>query len=108
MFYNVFVLKSKVQGGDHDMQKPVDVICQHCADGSIIPIKIRVQDDEQVYNVYNIKSYTAITSDKIMLPSEVMITTDLMRYDCKIEVFGIQKRIVLHYSKSRVQWYVYF
>ena len=108
MFYNVFVLKSKVQGGDHDTQKPVDVICQHCADGSIIPIKIRVQDDEQVYNVYNIKSYTAITSDKIMLPSEVMITTDLMRYDCKIEVFGIQKRIVLHYSKSRVKWYVYF
>ena len=90
------------------MQKPVDVICQHCADGSIIPIKIRVQDDEQVYNVYNIKSYTAITSDKIMLPSEVMITTDLMRYDSKIEVFGIQNRIVIHYSKSRVKWYVYF
>ncbi len=90
------------------MQRPVDVICQHCTDGSIIPIKIRVQDDEQVYNVYRIKSYSVIASERLMLPSEVIVTTDLLRFDCRIDVLGMQRRIILHYSKSKVKWYVCF
>ena len=86
----------------------IDVICQNCKDGSIIPIKIRVQDDEQVNNVYIIKSYKEIISDKVMLPNETIITSNIRRYDCKIEVFGIMKRIMLHYNKSQVKWYIYF
>lgn len=86
----------------------IDVICQHCKDGSIIPIKIRVQDDEQVNNVYIIKSYTAITADKVMLPNESIVTSNILRYDCKIEVLGMVKRIRLHYDKSQVKWYIYF
>ena len=86
----------------------IDVICQHCKDGSIIPIKIRVQDEEQVYNVYVIKSYTEISPDKVTLPNESIVTSNIIRFDCKIEVFGITKRIVLHYNKSQVKWYIYF
>lgn len=86
----------------------VDVICQHCKDGSIIPIKIRVQDDEGVNNVYMIKSYTSLTSDKVLLPNETLVTSNILRYDCKIEVFGIVKKIRLHYDKSQVKWFIYF
>lgn len=86
----------------------IDVICQHCKDGSIIPMKIRVQDDEQVNNVYMIKSYTELSSDKVMLPNESIVTTNILRFDCKIEVFGMVKSIRLHYNKSQVKWYIYF
>ena len=49
----------------------IDVICQHCKDGSIIPIKIRVQDEEQIYHTYMIKSYLELASDEILLPNEL-------------------------------------
>ena len=47
----------------------IDVICQHCRDGSIIPIKIRVQDDEQINNVYMIQSFKALDNNELRLPS---------------------------------------
>ena len=34
-----------------------DVICQHKTDGTIIPLKIRITDEDGEYQVYNIKSY---------------------------------------------------
>ena len=71
-------------------------------------MKIRVQDEEQVYNVYMIKSYTEISSDKVTLPNESIATSNIIKFDCKIEVYGITKRIVLHYNKSHVKWYIYF
>ena len=86
----------------------VDVICQHCRDGSIIPMRIRVRDDEGLNQVYNIKSFTALTQDKILLPNEVMVTSDILRFDCEIEVFNIVKKIRLHYNKSRVKWSIFF
>lgn len=86
----------------------IDVICQHCKDGSIIPIKIRVQDDEGVNNIYWIKSYTSLSSDKIKLPNEAIVTSNILRYDCTIEVFGTMKKIRLHYNKSQVKWFIYF
>ena len=86
----------------------VDVICQHCKDGSVIPIKIRVQDDEQVNNVYTIKSYAELSSDKVKLPNESIITSDIIMFDCRIEVFGMAKQIILHFNKSQGKWYIYF
>ena len=89
-------------------EEDIDVICQHCKDGSIIPIKIRVQDEEQEYQIYRIKSYKELSIDTVMLPNEAMVTSNILRYDCKIEVFGIVKRIILHYNKSQVKWYIYY
>ena len=85
----------------------IDVICQHNRDGSIIPIKIRVQDDENMNNVYTIKSYTEVSMEKVMLPNEAVVTSDILRYDCEIVVFGTVKKVRLHYNKSRVKWYIY-
>lgn len=86
----------------------IDVICQHCKDGSIIPIKIRIQDEEQEYQIYRIKSYKELSMDTVKLPNEAMVTSNILRFDCKIEVFGIAKRIILHYNKSQVKWYIYY
>ena len=88
--------------------KAIDVICQHCRDGSIIPIKIRLQDEEQIYHTYMIKYYRELAYDELRLPNEVVVTSNIRRYDCKIEVFGVLKRIVLHYDKSNVKWYAYY
>ncbi|MDD6400605.1 MAG: hypothetical protein PUG10_03225 [Lachnospiraceae bacterium] len=77
-------------------------------DGTIIPIKLRVQDDESTYQIYSIREYKELDSDTIVLSNETIVTSNIMRYDCKIEVFGMLKRIVLHYNKSQVKWYIYY
>lgn len=43
-----------------------------------------------------------------MLSNEAIVTSNILRYDCKIEVFGVTKRIILHYNKSQVKWYIYY
>ena len=43
-------------GFDH-RQKSIDVICQHKQDGNIIPLKIRLQDEDGEYQAFVVKSY---------------------------------------------------
>ncbi|MGN0437535.1 MAG: hypothetical protein ACI4F4_03360 [Lachnospiraceae bacterium] len=86
----------------------IDVICQHCKDGSVIPMRIKVQDDEQVYQIYKIKSYRNLSTEEMLLPNEVMVTSNTMRFDCRIDILGMEKKIVLHYNKSQVKWYAYY
>ena len=88
--------------------EPIEVICQHCKDGSIIPIKIRLQDEDDLYQVYMIKSSRQLEKGASILPSEGFIYGDVLRYECKIEVFGVQKRIRLHYNKSQTKWNIYY
>ena len=38
-------------------QKSLDVICQFKKDGTIIPLKIRLQDEDGEYQSYMVKSY---------------------------------------------------
>ena len=43
-----------------DLQ-PVDVICQHSRDGKITPMKIRIIDEDGVFQEYKIKGYRDLT-----------------------------------------------
>ena len=47
---------------DMRMGKAVDVICQHSADGTIIPIRVRVKDEDGEYHAYTIKGYKDIAA----------------------------------------------
>ena len=42
--------------GDFQRQK-IDVICQHTKEGDIIPLRIRLVDEDGMLQTYNIKSY---------------------------------------------------
>ena len=37
--------------------KNIDMICRHMADGTIIPLKIRLLDDDGAYQEYKIRAY---------------------------------------------------
>lgn len=90
------------------LNNEIDVICQHNKDGTIIPLKIRLQDEDMAYQTYTIKAYKELSTETIRLPSEVVVTANTLRYNCKIEVFGCEKRVILHYNKSQVKWYIYY
>lgn len=82
-----------------------DVICQHKKDGSIIPMKLRLQDDDGEYQTYMIKAYKDITPNKQYdLPSGVGATNHIWQFECIISVFNTQKTIRLFYNKLDNKW----
>ena len=39
------------------MRRKADVICQHTIDARIIPLKIRIQDEDGEMQTYSVKGY---------------------------------------------------
>lgn len=89
------------------MVKPVEVICQFREDGRIMPIRIKVEDDEKQLQTYNIKRYKEPKTHLKTQPgyySPLRHTPDIMDYECIINVFGVEKLIKLRYFVAMHKW----
>ncbi|MBR1861543.1 MAG: hypothetical protein IJ796_06760 [Lachnospiraceae bacterium] len=85
--------------------KPVDVICQHSRDGSILPLKVRVLDDDGEFQTYMIKDYRDRSHMGTReLPDGVFVTDNTLVFECHVIVFGKQKMIRLYYNPSGTVW----
>lgn len=88
-----------------EKENSVDVICMHSRDGSIMPIKIRVVDEDGAYQTYVIRGYKNLTSfGKYSLPSGTNVTNHIWKFECKILVFDTEKRIMLMYNAYDNKW----
>lgn len=77
------------------MDKECDVICQICKDSSIVPLKIRVTDDDGEYQEYKILAFKQISNG---------FGVNIKSYKCKIKVFDMIKIITLSYFVNQVKW----
>lgn len=85
--------------------KAIDVICQHTREQKIIPLRIRLQDEDGEYQTYTIKSYRDNCSEgTYTLPNGVGVTKGIWTFDCKIAVFGQLKPIRLFYNPRDNKW----
>ena len=83
----------------------IDVICQHSSDGTIIPLRVRIKDEEGESHVYNIKGYKDLSHrGALELPNGVFVCNNSLSFECKIIVFGRQKTIWLYYSLTQHKW----
>ena len=83
----------------------VDMICQHTKEGTIIPLKIRLIDEDGERQQYNIRRYRILSHEgKVILPSEVGVTTCTLRYECVISVFGQEKMLQMLYNIGSRTW----
>lgn len=88
-----------------------DVICQHKTDGSIIPLKIRITDEDGEYQVYNIKSYKDVSNrTAYTMPNGTSVApaNHLWKFECRISVFNTLKRIQLFYNANENSWKVFY
>lgn len=88
-----------------------DVICQHKIDGSIIPLKIRILDEDGEYQVYNIRSYKDVSNhNAYTMPNGASVPSSnhLWKFECKICVFNTLKRIQLFYNAYENSWRVFY
>ncbi|MBO6240421.1 MAG: hypothetical protein J6O61_06205 [Butyrivibrio sp.] len=84
----------------------VDIICEHKSDGSIIPIRIRLMNEDGEYTVFTIKGYresekkgTHTTEDGIYVADSTFI------FECLIIVAGIKRIVRLYYDPmTNAKW----
>ena len=88
--------------------KDVDVICQIKSDGSIIPIRIKIEDEEKQIQIFNIKRYKppkeCLQSDRGFNSVGRMPSSNMMDFECVIEIFETEKIIKLRYLVSSHNW----
>ena len=84
----------------------VEVICQHGIDGTIMPIKIRFQDEYGEWQSFKIMAYreNGMGEESSQVPGSIPATATLRRFDCKIQVFETEKSIALYYNTNQGIW----
>lgn len=83
----------------------IDVICQHTKDQRIIPLRIRLNDEDGMVQTYNIKSYKDVTvHGSYEMPNGIRGTNDIWSFECKILVMDVLRRIKLHYHAKDNIW----
>ena len=83
----------------------VDVICQHTKDGDVIPMRVRVTDEDGTYQAYTIKQYRKVSKDgAYTTPDGIFVCNKTMIFECKITVFEQDKTIRLYYELERGTW----
>jgi len=89
------------------MRRQADVICQHTRDSRIIPLKIRVQDEDGEMQTYTVKGYRTLNAiGKVILPNEVSVSSHIRYFECKLNIFGKEKIVGLTYNYYEQLWYV--
>ncbi len=83
-----------------------DVICQHKSDHTIIPLKIRLKDDDGEFQTYMIRAYRDLTTyGRYSMPNGFLCATNhIYTFECKIAVFDRERVIRLMYNASDNEW----
>ena len=85
----------------------VDVICLHLKDGNMVPMRIRVEDDEGVKHVYSIKSYKELSGNGTYTTSDgVFVTDESVFFECRIEINSKMRGIRLYFRKKQNNWFM--
>ena len=85
----------------------IDMICRHMADGAMIPLKIRMLDDDGAYQEYKVKAYKDLRYKGVPLdqmdPGKVH-TSGIYPFEIKIESFGRERMLRIFYNSYEHTW----
>ena len=92
-------------GDIFEENKTIDVICQHTRDGRLIPLRIRLVDEDGENHVYSVKEYRDYsTHGSFQIPEGLMVTNTIFPYELKISTFGILRTIRVYYNCGSCTW----
>ncbi len=85
--------------------RDVDVICQHSADGTIIPLRVRLTDEDGLRQAFTIKGYKDLSHlGTRTMPDGVYVTDKTLVFECKICVLNRERIIMLYYDLPGTVW----
>ena len=87
------------------MSHNIDVICQHKADGDIIPLRFRLKNEDGEYETYKISGYRCLSHPgAYMTPDGVMVTGNVYVFECTVVILDYKKLVRLYFDKSICRW----
>lgn len=87
------------------MNRPAEVICQHCLDGKVMPIKVRITDENGERQQFLIKAYKELeVGTGSTEGGRIPATASLHRYDCKIAILDKMTDLTLYYNATSGRW----
>lgn len=92
------LLYSGIGDGNMKEDQKIDVICLFQKDGSLIPLKVKIKDENGEYQTYKVMGY------KEVLEGELSSTFSMSVFDIKIEVYGVLKVIRICFSVNERTW----
>ncbi len=101
----IWIRIANMSYGGVTCNKEIDVICQHTAEGKLIPLRIRLQDEDGVFQVYKVRGYKDQShKGDYTMPNGVFATSAIFPFECKIAVFGREKIINIFYNSNDNIW----
>ena len=85
--------------------KAVDVICQHSRDGTTIPMRVRVTDEDGQLQSYTIKGFRDLShSGTREMPDGMYVNNSTLVFECYINDFGRKRLIRLYHEHNEHIW----
>ena len=89
----------------HEANEKLDMICEFRADGDIIPLRFRIQDEEGEYHTFSVREYRDLSHKGTYTTGDgVFVTNNTLVFECRIDVLGSQKTVRLYYDVNRSRW----
>ncbi len=106
MYVLLFITKEdQIMAGHVSVEQRIEVICQFKTNALIIPIKIRVVDEDGEFQDYVIKAYKECPlGEDLILPNGVHVRRHLRTFECKIVTFGSIKNIKIYFDAQECLW----
>lgn len=83
----------------------VDVICEYKADGSIIPMRFRLMNDDGVFEAYTIKGYRQLfRKDVYTTPDGVTVCSRDRVYECRVVILDMYRTVRLYFNCDKNSW----
>ena len=86
-------------------RKEIDLICLHGTKGEVTPLRLRLKDEDGQYQAYTIKEYRDLSHQGTrLMPDGVYVTNQTLIFECKIIVFGRERKIHLYSNEPYLNW----
>ncbi len=83
----------------------VDVICEHKADGTVIPLRFRLMNDDGVYEAYTIKGYRQRNNGQTYTtPDGVYVCSRDRVFECKVIILDMARTVTLYFNMDKCAW----
>ena len=83
----------------------VDVIAEFKSDGTIIPMRFRIMNEDGEYEAFTIKGYKQMPSKGTYTTEDgLYICNDDLVFKCKINILNMEKIVRLYFHSRKNSW----
>ena len=88
-----------------EQNKFIDVICQYTKKGNIIPLRLRIEDNDGMMHEYNVKGYKETSHPgEYTTPYGTMAHSNNWSFRCKIQILDQYRNVDIFFNSNNNLW----